>query len=578
MLYIFTWIIGFVIILSLINKFWNLYIVNKLVSKKFGCRPLGCFEYVMHGLTRVRGAFNICICLQIEGEFDPFIMRRALDIVQSRYAILQSWIDAESCTTPFFSIANTPSRIQFEINSLPKNDVKLGSAEYARLILESENNREFDSRHALCRLLLFQDNFSNLYTNVDEFQLANNIDSILKENKNYNQINETKVKSVICLTIRHEMIDGKSSYILLSKIMKEYSNQKRLLENLKSINNNSNSNSNSNKIINESENEIENENEIIPIPPAVENLIPFYIPEFVVFTVHLFRFIGLCKFFFARFISLPYSSDLWKAKLKKIKSKQLATNELYWQTSLQIVELSVKETEELLIACKKNQATLGCTLFAAAILAISEIIDESLKLNGKPFDLWAILVCDIRAQAVLRKALEPLAISNVISTYDFSYKINLKKMNFWKFAKDTNIELKRLSNNGYQLTSLVFARYLAFFSNWYSSNFQKPTPCPALHLSNLGNLDPIDQTNEIDNKLPVDIMSTLTRDIHNNCPPIASASVGVSSSTSWPYIQITSFTYKKQLRFTLTFPNETLAPEIVNRVGQRMCQILRQLN
>jgi len=258
-----------------------------------------------------------------------------------------------------------------------------------------------------------------------------------------------------------------------------------------------------------------------------------------------------------------------------------------WETGLIHIEISEEDTRLLLAACKKENATIGCALYAAGMMASSQLMFDAYK-NKNRARIWGVMVIDMRGHVLALQhkwakenpkkdsqlQFNPESLGIFITTMEFMYWFKrVPGFNdtsaFWRTAKELRKDIASAFAYGKQFTSIMACRILTYYAAFFSQRFLSPHPCPAFSLSNLGSLDPPTighsprdgEEAKTSSVAPKDVsaIADKAQELSANFPFLDNIHVGVSTGCSFPVPLITVLTYKGKLRIAFSYPKETMS-------------------
>jgi len=569
-------VVGLVVLVVILGVTWtylNSTSSSSSLNKFKKRRKLGCFEYVLYYIVKSRGCHNIVLVCSFDQLFKVDVLKRALRLVYGRHDLLRASIVTNG-STPWYVVDDSK---ESDDRSIPLNvaedfDEKLLEVEsearqaFIDDIISKEVNVGFSKDEPLVRLGLYQ--------------------------------HQRTQRSEISITIRHDIMDGKSAALLVGEIFSEYTN----------IGSSSSDN-------NEAATTSASTSASAPLPPPIDSLLP-RVPRLIIFVYHLFRWLSTMWFLLGNPKSMSVSSDRYVEKRKREAQRKTSTpssssastrpiDEPLWETGVRRFELTEDETTLFMQRCKEHGVTVGCALYSAAMLTSGYIKVKERGSSTWGFTVWGIMIADMRAAAVARANLEAKALGNYVSTFDFVKRFTSKEVveiqnqrqdnarNLWDLSSTIRSRLNSSMRTGYNLTSLLFAQYLTSYSNWYSATFTVPFPCPAFNISNLGSLDPpssstlistptlptatnanlstasLSAVSQAANFLP-DLLKQLSKKVG-----LKAVNAAVSSSSSWPFPQMTSLTHCGRIKISLCYPKETVSEQSIEEYSNLMLNIIR---
>jgi len=545
------------------------------VPKSDNVRPFGSFEYVFHGIVNTCSHFNISVAFRFRKTFDTSFLALALQELQARHTLLRSQVVKYSGVAVIGEMENCPP-IPFRIlhRSLP---------EEWKQILEAEVNTPFEASLPLVRCTVLQPVESNsngrYWSDEDEIDL-----------------NKDEVGSEMVLTVRHDIMDGKSTALLVAELLEIYT---QICDELKR----SSDGEKSPRVAKNIRNRIRKPS--TPISPPVDVLFPKKLPRWTLFIVHLFHFIRLHSWFLripSRLLHTNRPTDEHLEFIESQRRKDGSRKRPLWNTGIVYREISAEETSKIVAKCKAHNTTIGSLLFVALMNASARTIVAN-EPDLKKVTIWGVFLVDLRPMAIFeylkkKKKLDSIAnqsqknsdnskiepvdplyhmpfdpesLGVFISTLDFVQQWNFKSESLddvqaaWRKSADFRTEYQSSMRSGKHLSSIVFASYLANVSNMFSRKFSSPGLAPCFSLSNIGNLD----------KAPPNIpgiedsrFARLTRQ-KDRYPYVKDCMVGITSSTSYPVPLVTCMTFNGKLRMSFSYGKETSTHESVEAMADR---------
>eukprot|EP01087_Luapelamoeba_hula_P012324 TRINITY_DN3427_c0_g2_i1.p1 TRINITY_DN3427_c0_g2~~TRINITY_DN3427_c0_g2_i1.p1 ORF type:complete len:616 (-),score=141.73 TRINITY_DN3427_c0_g2_i1:254-2101(-) len=524
-------------------------------------RPFGGFEYVFHDIVKINGAHNISVLASFRHVFDEMLVKQAMQELQRRHALLAAHVVNEYGSVPVFKHCSDPQQLCV---------VKVVHRQPDMHSLEKSLEEELNTPTACMRCLLVLDPKTT--------HNARSMD------------NEEEVKSELGLTVRHDIMDGKSAALLFAELIGIYTELYKA---------SASTPASAAKTINTDAKQRPTATHTpsppptVPIPPSVDTVLAQKWPPLVLTLLHVGYFLWLNYFFFVFPSRLPHSSTPQAARAERINNK--VTTDSLWQTGLIHTQISEEETELLLGNCKSHNTTMGCLLYAAALAVTAKLIFAENK-NKSWARIWGVMVVDVRGHligfqqqlfaskhktinsnnnnsssnttAAQQEAdvLSPQSLGIFISTLDFMDWVSKAtyESDLWFFATKMRKEIADQFRKGKQFSSIVAGRLLTYYAAFFSSRFWSPHPCPSFSFSNLGSLDPpktsTTATSTSASVAPKDTtVAHLLRNLDGGFPFVSDVRVGVTTGTSFPVPLVTSLTYNQRLRITLSYPKETMS-------------------
>eukprot|EP00916_Digyalum_oweni_P008316 GHVL01013932.1.p1 GENE.GHVL01013932.1~~GHVL01013932.1.p1 ORF type:complete len:387 (-),score=54.36 GHVL01013932.1:1386-2546(-) len=354
-----------------------LYLIRKLLIRhafKEG-RKLGPFEKIMFQIDKVNGCLNVCTCTSFGSTLDEGVFKRAIIKVQKSHDIL-----------------NVKNKSFLFCNGIV-HDRELSEININIIHLSEPTN--------LSKKIISQKKDIRYYTILKEINTKFSINEPpIRATLIYNPI-ESGIKSIVILTVKHVLIDGKSVAFLATEIWDTYLNEMK----------------------NYVDDKIYVDKIAAPLPPCIKKLsYPPLVPNFVVVLGQIFNFIAM---------PIPTFVPRWRrcSKSQKSTSPTNMITSFSWSTGWVNRTLDKELTAKIIKVCKTNDVTVGNLLHSATHTVMTEkILDHSKHKRKTSPTIWGKVLTDMRLLCYDRFHPVTTAVGQFIAAVDIDICLLPKKI------------------------------------------------------------------------------------------------------------------------------------------------------
>eukprot|EP01087_Luapelamoeba_hula_P023295 TRINITY_DN853_c0_g1_i1.p1 TRINITY_DN853_c0_g1~~TRINITY_DN853_c0_g1_i1.p1 ORF type:complete len:754 (-),score=106.18 TRINITY_DN853_c0_g1_i1:102-2363(-) len=410
-------------------------------------RPFSGFEYVFHDIVKVNGSHNLCLFAHFEHRFHPATLEKALLLLQSQHALLHSTVVNEQGSTPMFKHMSWAER---------QNHATLGDASIAANTTALIDDGSIATLRVLTRTSAEQ--WKQVLEDEVNSPTAALRGILLRDPSPSDDPDDRNGECDVGLTVRHDIMDGKSIALLYVELIKLYrklyivDTQHNLAKN------------NTSRVVDEIPLIPEIDDTVslevpetpVPIPPSLDYYLLKRWPKFLLVIMHFVWLIWMTCFFTVVpwCAGIPHTASPSQVReerrnrlrtLRAEAEQEAAASDVpsfstsnnsspsespqetrkqegllvqakptpngsiefveeeeeeilpsLWSTRMIHDGLSVADTQALMQLCKDNRVTVGTALFTAAMRTSAEIIFKYAP-QTKSTKIWGILLVDLRA-------------------------------------------------------------------------------------------------------------------------------------------------------------------------------------
>jgi hypothetical protein len=481
-----------------------------------GSRWFGSFEYVIHHIVKSCGHYNISGALHFKYNLRRDLMTIALRRLQQRYALLRANVRTY-LGQPYFDV--TPFE---QAPAIPLHVFPALHHDHWQDILQLELNCRFTADVPLIRAVVLHG------SNTEPTTCPDAVKNTIRDTTHTMHGSTTRrasgprigaaaatdgaIPCSMILTVSHDTMDGKAAAQLFGALVDEYLHVYERALSLKLVRTPRLDGTLEHTDIEITADMLQCDAiQPVPLPPPVDNLLPWWLPKPLYFVVHMVHFLWCHTLLLVLPGRLPYSASpadqeqvrdqvrqatLYQHNEASIEYMKGVHFDGVWTSGLMYRTISKEKTAVLVKRAKAERTTMGCYVYSMVTNAVAEKIMEYSGVQST--HVWGVMLLDMRPFAMRYHRFDaatntisaahpgvflPTDMGVYISTVDYRNSVQhgqyLRASEQWSLARKVRGDLLRSLKLLKHFTSVVFAQYLSIYAAKLSEYYMQPLPCPS---------------------------------------------------------------------------------------------------